>query len=59
MNLEKAELSPEQSSALQALALSYIKEGRGHNVTRAQGLQDELAQRRGLTPSRFCRGSGS
>ena len=37
MDPEGAELSPEQSSALQAL---------GHNVTRAQGLQEELTQRR-------------
>ena len=34
------------NSALQALALSDIEEGMGHNVTRAQGLQEELAQRR-------------
>ena len=40
------ELSPKQTSALQALALSNIKEGMGKNVTRAQGLQEELAQRR-------------
>ena len=46
MNLESAELSPKQSSALQALALCNIKEGMGHNVTRAQGLQEELAQRK-------------
>ena len=46
MNPESAELSPKQSSALQALALSNIEEGMGHNVTRAQGLQEELAQRR-------------
>ena len=46
MNPESAELSPEQSSALQTLALSNIWEGMGHNVTRAQGLQEELAQRR-------------
>ena len=46
MNPESTELSPEQSSALQALALSNIEEGMGHNVTRAQGLQEELAQRR-------------
>ena len=46
MNTEKAELSPKMNSALQALALSDIKEGMGHNVTRAQGLQEELAQRR-------------
>ena len=45
MNSEK-EFSPEMNSALQALALSDIKEGMGHNVTRAQGLQEELAQRR-------------
>ena len=45
MNSEK-ELSPEMNSALQALALSDIEEGMGHNVTRAQGLQEELAQRR-------------
>ena len=46
MNTEKAELSPEMNSALQVLALSDIEEGMGHNVTRAQGLQEELAQRR-------------
>ena len=46
MNPENAELSPKQLSALQALALSDIEEGMGHNVTRAQGLQEELAQRR-------------
>ena len=34
------------NSALQVLALSEIEEGMGHNVTRAQGLQEELAQRR-------------
>ena len=34
------------NSALQALALSDNEEGMGHNVTRAQGLQEELAQRR-------------
>ena len=39
------EQSPEMSSALQALALSEIEEGMGHNVTRAQGLQEEIAQR--------------
>ena len=43
---ENAELSPELNSALQALALSDMEEGMGHNVTRAQGLQEELAQRR-------------
>ena len=31
---------------MQALALGNIEEGMGHNVTRAQGLQEELAQRR-------------
>ena len=46
MNPESTELSPEQSSALQALALSNIEEGMGHNVTGAQRLQKELAQRR-------------
>ena len=46
MNPESTEMSPEQASALQALALSNIEEGMGHNVTRAQGLQEELAQRR-------------
>ena len=45
MNPESAELSPKQSSTLQALALSNIEEGMGHNVTRAQGMQEELAQR--------------
>ena len=34
------------NSALQALALSDIEEGMGHNVIRAQGLQEEIAQRR-------------
>ena len=46
MNPESMVLSPKQSSALEALALSNIEEGMGHNVTRAQGLQEELAQRR-------------
>ena len=46
MNPENTEASPKLNSALQALALSNIKEGMGHNVTRAQGLQEELAQRR-------------
>ena len=45
MNTEK-EFSPKMNSALQALALSDIEEGMGHNITRAQGLQEELAQRR-------------
>ena len=43
MNREKAEASPKLNSALQVLALSNIEEGMGHNVTRAQGLQEELA----------------
>ena len=46
MNPENTELSPEQSSAVQALSFSNIEEGMGQNVTRAQGLQGELAQRR-------------
>ena len=46
MNPENAETSRKLNSALHALALSDIKEGMGHNVTRAQGLQEELAQRR-------------
>ena len=45
-NPENAEASPKLNSALQALALSDIEEGMGHNVTRAQGLQEELPQRR-------------
>ena len=43
MNLEQLEPS---SSPASALALSNIKEGMGHNVERAQQLQEELAQRR-------------
>ena len=39
-------MSPKHSSALQALALSNIEEGMGQNVTRVQGLQEELVQRR-------------
>ena len=46
MNLENMEISLEHSSALQALALSNIEQGMGQNVTRAQGLQEELVQRR-------------
>ena len=46
MNPENAKMSPEHSSTLQALALRNIEEGMGHNLTRAQGLQAELAQRR-------------
>ena len=45
MNPKNAEMNPKHSSTLQALALSNIK-GMGQNVTRAQGLQEELAQRR-------------
>ena len=45
MNSEK-EFSPEMNSALQALAFSDIKEGMGQNVTRVQGLQEKLTQRR-------------
>ena len=46
MNPKNTDLSPEQSSAMQTLVLSNIKEGMGENVTRAQGLQEEFAQRR-------------
>ena len=46
MNPKNAERSPEHSSALQALALSNIEEGMGQNVTKAQRLQEELAQRK-------------
>ena len=46
MNPKSEEISLKHSSALQALALSNIKEGMGQNITRAQGLQEELAQRR-------------
>ena len=46
MNPENAEISPEHSSTLKAFAFSNIKEGMGQNVTRAQGLQEELSQRR-------------
>ena len=59
MNPENAEMSPKHSSALQALALSNIKEGMGQNVTRAWGLQEELAPKENLTPSRLGRGSSS
>ena len=40
------ELSPEQISAVQTFALSNMEEGMGQNVARAQGLQQELAQKR-------------
>ena len=43
MNPENTEATTELNSALQALALSNIEEGMGYNVTRAQGLQEELA----------------
>ena len=46
MNPKNMGTSPKLNSALQALTLSNIEEGMGHNVTRAQGLQEELAQRR-------------
>ena len=46
MNPENTEASPKLNNALQALALSNIEGEMGHNVTRAQGLQEELAQRR-------------
>ena len=46
MNPENIEISPEYPSAMKALALSNIEEGMGQNVTRFQGLQEELAQRR-------------
>ena len=44
---------------MQALALSNIEEGMGHNVVRAQGLQERAGPEESLTPSKFCRGSGS
>ena len=40
------ELSPEQTTAMQSLAVSTMEEGMGQTVVRAQGLQQELAQRR-------------
>ena len=46
MNPKQMELSPKQTSAVQALALSDMEEGMGQNVARAHGLQQELAQRR-------------
>ena len=46
MNPEQPEPSLYQASALQALSLSDIEEGLGHNVKRTQELQLELAQRR-------------
>ena len=46
MNPENTEANTKLNSAWQALALSNIEERMGHNVTRTQGLQEELAQRR-------------
>ena len=50
MYLYKARMNPEQVepsfSPPSALALSNMEEGMGHNVERAQVLQEELAQRR-------------
>ena len=46
MNPEQPEPCPSQASALQALSLSDIELGIGHNVERAQELQQELVQRR-------------
>ena len=40
------ELSPKQTSAIQALAFSNMGEEMGQNVARDQGLQQDLAQRR-------------
>ena len=37
--------SPSQASALQVLSLSDTEEGIGHNVERAQELQQQLGQR--------------
>ena len=44
MNAEQPEPSPSQASVLQTLSVSNIEEGRGHNVKRAQELQQKLAQ---------------
>ena len=43
---EQPEPSSSQASTLQTLSLSNIEEGMGHNVKRAQELQQKLAQRR-------------
>ena len=48
MNPEEPEPSPSQASALQALSLSNIEGGMGHNVNRVQELQQELAQQGAL-----------
>ena len=46
MNPVTMELSPKQTSAIQALILNNMEEEMGQNVARAQGLQKELAQGR-------------
>ena len=50
MYLHKSRMNPEQVeptfSPPSTLALSNMEEGMGHNVKRAQALQEELAQRR-------------
>ena len=46
MSPQQLEPSPSQANALQTLSLSNIKEGIGHNVERAQELQQELTQQR-------------
>ena len=48
MNPKLMELSPEQTSAIQALVLSDMEEEMGQNIGRAQVLQQELAQRMAL-----------
>ena len=48
MNPKEMELSPKQTSAIQALTLNDMEEGMGQKVTRAWGLQEELAQRMAL-----------
>ena len=48
MNCKQMKLRGEKTSAIQALALSDIEEGMGQDVARAQGLQQDLAQRRAL-----------
>ena len=52
MNPQKMELSPEQTSAVQALALSNMVEGMGQNIARAQGLQQGACSKEGLTFTR-------
>ena len=46
MNPKQIELSPKQTSTIQALILSNMEEGMAQNIVRAQGLQQNLAQRR-------------